>query len=421
MRAMRLRGFFLLSVLAFSAVLAGCDGSDSSSTSGANPAGVSGGGASEDVDWPYFGRIEERTHYIADAPDPPFHRRWEFFAGQLLEFPPAIQDGSLFIANKTGEVYVVDIKTGKSVRKFNLGDDVTGPAYSDGTLYIAQTNGNLTALEPKTGKTRWTFKSDSELESSPLVADGTVYLGSDDGHFYALDARTGKVNWRVELGNDVKASPSIHDGTLYVGDYEGVVYALDASSGDKKWSTDTTAIAPKGAGGFYSSPSIAFGNVYEARNDGTVYALDASTGRLDWQFATSNSIYASPAAADVPGTKPSVYVGSYNHQLYALNAATGQKRWRYDVGGVIPGTPTVVGKTVYTSSFQTKKTVGIDANSGKKVFEWGSAGFTPVISDGENVFLTGFQTIWAFDAKDADEQQAQSENEQGPTPSAPAG
>jgi outer membrane protein assembly factor BamB len=221
------------------------------------------------------------------------------------------------------------------------------------------------------------------------------------------------------LGKDVKASPSIHDGTLYIGDYEGVVWALDASSGKKVWSTDTTEISPTGAGGFYSSPSIAFGNVYEARDDGTVYALDASSGKLAWQFATSNSIYSSPAAAEVPGTKPSVYIGSYNHQLYALDAVTGKKRWRYDVGGVIPGTPTVVGKTVYTSSFQTKQTLGIDANTGKKVFEWGSAGFTPVISDGERVFLTGFQTVWAFDAKDAGEQQAQSQNESGPTPTAP--
>ena len=32
-------------------------------------------------------------------------------------------------------------------------------------------------------------------------------------------------------------------------------------------------------------------------------------------------------------------------------------------------------------------------------FRWGSAGYTPVISDGERVFLTGFQTVWAFDAK----------------------
>ena len=299
---MRLRVLGLLFVLVLTAVLAGCDGSDSdSSTTSGGPTASGTGGAetSEDVDWPYFGRVEERTHYIADAPDPPFHERWEFFAGQLLEFPPAIEDGFLFVVNKTGEVYVVEIKTGKSVRKINLGNDVTSPAYSDGTLYLAQTNGNLTALDPKTGKTTWTFKSDAELESSPLVAEGRVYLGSDDGHFYALDAQTGKLDWRAELGNDVKASPSIHDGTLYVGDYEGVVWALDASNGDKRWSTDTTTLPAGGNGGFYSSPSIAFGNVYEARDDGTVYALDATTGKLAWDFETSNSIYASPAAGMV--------------------------------------------------------------------------------------------------------------------------
>lgn len=101
----------------------------------------------------------------------------------------------------------------------------------------------------------------------------------------------------------------------------------------------------------------------------------------------------------MPGTPPSIYVGSYNHQLYALDAETGKERWRFDVGGQVPGTPTVVGHTVYTSSFQTQKTIGLDAKSGKPVFHWGSAGYTPLISDGERVSLTGFQTVWAFDAK----------------------
>jgi eukaryotic-like serine/threonine-protein kinase len=228
------------------------------------------------------------------------------------------------------------------------------------------------------------------------------------------------VKWQTKLGHDVKASPSFDDGTVYVGDYEGTVWALDADTGKKKWSTDTLALPPSGGeGGFYSSPSVAFGHVYEARTDGTIYALDADDGKLDWQFETSNSIYSSPAAANVPGSEPTVYVGSYNHQLYALDADSGKKRWVFNVGGVVPGTPTVVGKTVYTSSFQTKKTYGLDADTGKKVFEWGSAGFTPVISDGTNVYLTGFQTVWAFDAKDAGEQQAQSQSESGDPPQAP--
>ena len=94
-----------------------------------------------------------------------------------------------------------------------------------------------------------------------------------------------------------------------------------------------------------------------------------------------------------------VYIGSYDHNLYALDAKTGKQQWKYDVGGQIPGSPTVVGKTVYTSSFKTKKTTGLNAATGKKTFTWGSAGYDPVISDGRSAFLTGFQTIWGFDAK----------------------
>jgi len=409
-------------LVALAALIAGCDEDTTSPSAGSTSAGSTTTGAStsaDTVDWPWFGRVEQRTHYIADAPDPPFHFLWQFFAKQLLEFPPALEDGFVFIVNKTGGVYVLDAATGKVVRQANLSNDVTSPAYSDGTLYIAQTNGDLTALDVRDAKPRWTFHSDAELESSPLVSGGRVYLGSDDGHFYAVDADTGKQVWRVELGHDVKASPSIDGSTLYVGDYEGTVWALDADTGKTRWSTDTTKLPVGGDGGFYSSPAVAFGGVYEARTDGIVFALDADTGKLDWDFKTSNSIYSSPAAAQVPGTEPTIYVGSYDHQLYALDAKTGDKRWRYDVGGVVPGTPTVVGKTVYTSSFQTKKTYGLDAKTGKRVFEWGSAGFTPVISDGERVFLTGFQTVWAFDAKGAGEQRAPAQGEPGKPPENP--
>lgn len=414
----------LISLLVATAALiaVGCDsGGDAGSTGSSSASGsTTTTPASDTVDWPYFGRVEQRTHYIADAPDPPFHFLWQFFAKQLIEFPPSLEDGFMFLVNKTGEVYVVDAETGKVIRQANLANDVTSPAYADGTLYLAQTNGNLTALDVSTARPKWTFKADSELESSPLVTDDTVYFGSDDGGFYALDAASGKQRWKAELGHDVKASPSIDGDVVYVGDYEGTIWALDAHTGKRNWSTDTTHLPPGGTGGFYSSPSVAFGKVYEARDDGTVYALDQATGKLAWNFATSNSIYSSPAAAQVPGTPPSVYVGSYDHQLYALDAATGQKRWVFNVGGVVPGTPTVVGRTVYTSSFQNKKTFGVDAKTGKRVFEWGSAGFTPVISDGERVYLTGFQTVWAFDARGAGESQAPTQSESGKAPANPS-
>ncbi len=412
----------LVILLVLGAAVAGCDsGGDESSTGSttASPTTTAGVPEPQQVQWPLFGRVEQRTHYIADAPDPPFHMLWEFFAKQLIEFPPVVEDDLVIVINKTGDLFVVDAKTGKAVRQVHLDNDVTSPAYSDGVVFAAQLDGSLTALEVPGLKPKWKFHASSALESSPLVVEGKVYFGSDNGTFYALDAATGKVDWQTKLGHQVKASPSFDDGTVYVGDYEGTIWALDASSGKKRWSTDTTKLPPGGDGGFYSSPAVGFGDVYEARTDGTIYALHADDGKLDWQFQTSNSIYSSPAAAEVPGTPSTVYVGSYDHQLYALDADSGKKRWVFNVGGVVPGTPTVVGKTVYTSSFQNKKTFGVDAKSGKKVFEWGSAGFTPVISDGTNAYLTGFQTVWAFDAKDPGEQEAASQSESGPAPKPP--
>jgi hypothetical protein len=56
----------------------------------------------------------------------------------------------------------------------------------------------------------------------------------------------------------------------------------------------------------------------------------------------------------------------------------------------VPGTAVVIGRTVYTSSFKEQKAVGIDVKSHKKVFSFGSPGYTPMISDGQSLFLVGY-------------------------------
>jgi outer membrane protein assembly factor BamB len=356
--------------------------------------------ANHGVDWPYFGRVPERTHYIRTAPQPPFHFLWEFFAKQLLEFPPAVEGGRIFAVNKTGEVFSVRSSDGKQIWKTNLDNDVTGPAYGDGRIFIGQFNGDFTALDAARGKRAWSFSPQGHIESTPLVVGRTVYFGDDRGNLYAVHATDGKPRWRVNLGAELKASPSFHHGVIYVGDYAGGVHAVRASDGKPIWSVDTNNLPPGGSGGFYASPTIGFGRVYEARNDGVVFALTLA-GKPSWHLATSAPVYGSVAIGPIAGRGPTAFVGSYDHRLYALDATTGKQFWTFDVGGEIPGTPTVAGGTVYTSSFQTQKTYGLDAKTGKPTFHWGSAGYEPVISDGSQIFLTGFETIWSFESKSA--------------------
>src|SRR5262249_43824976 len=155
-----------------------------------------------------------------------------------------------------------------------------------------------------------------------------------------LRAADGGVLWRFNSPGAIKASPSYHEGRIYVADYQGSMFCLEAANGDPVWRTNTTRVPPFGKGGFYSSPAIAFGRAYAARDDGTVYAFDLGSGRVDWSFPTDNFVYGSPAVARVPGTRPTVYIGSYNEHLYALNARTGKQLWRFPVGGPVPGTAT---------------------------------------------------------------------------------
>ncbi|HYQ13220.1 MAG TPA: PQQ-binding-like beta-propeller repeat protein [Solirubrobacterales bacterium] len=396
---------FLATALVGAAVVAGCGGGNpgtgtESSTTGtqttsANLTTTAKPRPVKETPYPYFGRVPERTHDSPDAPNPPFKFVWTFWAHQLIEFPPAVSHESMYVLNKGGQLFALRTSDGKVLWERTLGANQTGPAYADGTVFVAQGNGTFTALDARTGKTRWTFHSPTGLQSSPLTAGGKIYFGSQGGLLYALDVGSGKLLWKSDQGAPIKASPALHNGVVYVGDYKGDVHAVSASSGNPMWTTGTNGYP--GGGGFYSSPAIAFGHLYEARADGTLIALDLADGHVDWDFLATDDVYASPATSDVKGGGPTVFIGSYDQKLYALDAATGKERWTFNVGGPIPGSPTVMGDTVYTSSFDTSKTTGLEARTGKPIWEWGSAGYEPMISDGRYAFLVGYQTIWAFE------------------------
>ena len=388
-------------LLVLAAFVAGC-GDGSSGESGEGPAKATRSDSGY-VDWPMFGRVPERTHYLAAESgllDPPLREAWQINTHALIEFPPAIHNGVAYVINKYGNGKAVRLRDRKILWELNVRPSdkgkpnfVTAPVYYDGKIYGAFLTGHLVAGDAKTGREVWVRKLDAHLESSPLAVDGTLYLGTDTKQVLALRAADGKTRWTFDAPGAIKASPSFHSGRLFVADYESSVYALDADSGKPLWRTNTSKVPPFGRGGFFSSPAVGFGRVYAARDDGTVYAFDEKTGKVEWSFDTGGPVYGSPAVADVPGTPPSVYIGAENGSFYALEASSGKPRWRYGVGGPVPGTATVIGRTVYTSSFKTGETVGLDAVSHKRVFHLKQAGYTPMVSDGRRLYLVGYYVL----------------------------
>ncbi len=391
-----------LAAMAVLLLLGGCGGSGDSGTEG------SGGSAGALASWPYFGRVPERTHYLPAPPsrplDPPLREAWSVNTHGLIEFPPAIGGGVAYLVNKFGNAKAVRLSDRKILWEItpdpgNHGkpDDVTAPVLHGGTVYFAYIGGEVIAVDAATGKRTWSRTLHAHLESSPIVVGNRLYLGDDRTNVVALRSSDGKTVWEFNSPGAIKASPSYHAGRIYIADYQSSMFALDAATGKPVWRTNTSKAPPYGSGGFFSSPAIAFGRVYAARDDGTVFAFDLKDGKVDWSFPTGGAVYGSPALADVPGTAPTVYIGSENGRFYALDANSGKLSWKFDVGGPVPGTATVIGHTVYTSSFKTGDTIGIDALAHRKTFSLHQAGYTPMVSDGRRLFLIGYYELVGLD------------------------
>lgn len=351
------------------------------------------------VNWTTFRLNPQRTGYLpVNGIRPPFKRVWKYGDQPLLEFPPIVVNGVLYFVDNDGHARALSAKNGREIWHRRIASlNASTPTYSKGRLYIANLEpGHVLSLNAKNGRKVWEKSLPCRTESSPVVVHRMVYFGCENGVLYALDARNGKQVWETSVSGAIKGAPAYEDGTLFVGDYGGVVTAVRAKSGAIKWQSDGLGSSFGRAGSFYSTPAVAYGRVYLGSNDGRVYSFDKNTGELAWTHSTGGWVYSGPSVAQVPGTPPTVYIGSFDGSVYALNAKDGGTRWTFDMGGRVIGSLSVIGRTVYASTFDGTNTYGISAKNGRKVFEFHTGAYMPAISDGEKLYLVGYSSIHAL-------------------------
>ena len=357
------------------------------------------------VDWPTYGRDNARTHAATFHLGPPYRRLWSVYGdSSFIEFPPVVADGHLYFATDRGRAAAVDSRTGRRLWQRPLGHCVAASPAVAGTIVLLSTmgpppcdrgRGGLLALDSRSGLIRWRFPT-APIESSPLVFGDVAIVGARDGRIYAVDVRTGSMRWRYQTGAAVKGGAAAAGGIVFIGSYDGYVYALRGSTGKLVWRARTP-----GPGHFYATPSVGAGVVFIGATDGFVLALDAGTGRLRWRRRLPSFVYASAAIA---GKR--VFVGSYDHRLYAFDAATGRSVWSVRGPGPVSGAPTVLGDLVFFSTcgscsrFESdpaaRRTFAVDTRSGRIVWVYPDGEYSPVVTDGVRLYLTGFTTIYAL-------------------------
>jgi outer membrane protein assembly factor BamB len=351
------------------------------------------------ANWPIFGLNRARTRYLpAKGVKPPYRKLWRYTARPLLEFPPIVVGGKLYFVDNNAVAHALDADTGKVLWERRIGRlNASSPAYARHRLYIVNlVPGHIVKLDARTGKTIWKRPLPGRAESSPLVVGRTVYFGCECGELFALSTISGDVRWSTSLGGPIKSAPAYQRGTLYVGDYGGHMNAVDARTGRVEWQSDSLGQGFGTSGAFYSTPAVAFGRVYAGNNDTRVYSFDRHDGTIAWTYSTGGYAYSGPTVATTKHSRPTVYIGSYDGNVYALDAKDGGVRWSRSMGGQVVGSLSAVGDIVYAAEFTHETTSGFMMRSGRRVLRYPRGTYTPVVSDGRRLYLTGYSSITAL-------------------------
>jgi outer membrane protein assembly factor BamB len=354
--------------------------------------------------WPFFGYDEARNHVAPTGRvRPPFRQLWVAGGRSLLEFPPAIAFGRLYLANGAGDVYALATRTGHRAwvyhaHRCTAASPAVGPVQR-GTVYETFLNrgrcpskqdgdGLVVALSVGDGQVRWRRRIGAS-ETSPLVTRRRVYVGDWLGKVYALDSRSGRIVWTYRTGGPVKGAVALSGNRLYVGSYDGDIYALNARTGRLLWRASSIGRL-FGHGTFYSTPAVAYGRVYIGSTDHKVYSFGAASGKVRWSHTTGSYVYGSPAV-----WRRLVLIGSYDHTFYAFDAATGAVRWKFHANGPISGSATVVNGVVYFATLA-GRTYGLDARTGRLRWSFHDGRYSPVVADRRRLYLLGYSRVYGL-------------------------
>ena len=217
--------------------------------------------------------------------------------------------------------------------------------------------------------------------SGPIVSDNRVFVTETvDKQFEvvrAFDRTTGKPIWDVKWpgatkvpffaaanGSWIRATPALDGDRLYVAGMRDVLVCLSASSGEILWKRDFVAETGSEVPqfGFVSSPLVSEQWLY-VQAGGGVLKLDKLTGQTAWVALEDGggmygSAFSSPVLATVAGV-PQLIVQTRS-RLAGVNPTDGQVLWSQEIEafrGMNILTPTVIGDSVFTSSYGGRSTL----------------------------------------------------------------
>jgi outer membrane protein assembly factor BamB len=205
---------------------------------------------------------------------------------------PLIVENKLFAVNSDGNLYILDLQDGRSVKEattVKLGGRLWAQPITDGErIYITSLDHSVIAVDAETYDILWQEKLGGAVPGSAVLgADGMLYVGSLASQLERFDPATGKHQPVLDAKNWVWSTPAQDGDTLYFGDVDGNFYSFNASTGSLNWEP----VKPDGA--ITASPLVKDDHILIATESGSVLAVGRD-GKVLWQEAVGGKIYTTP-------------------------------------------------------------------------------------------------------------------------------
>ena len=237
---------------------------------------------------------------------------------------PLVVEDSLFAVNSDGNLYVLDLQDGQSVKDattvVELGGRLWAQPTTDGErVYITSLDHSVIAVDANTYDVVWHEDLGGAVPGSAVLSeDGMLYAGSLDSRLEKFDPATGNHESVVEAENWVWSAPSLDGDTLYFGDVDGNLYAFNTSTGSLNWNP----VKPDGP--ITASPLVRDEHILLATESGSIFAVDRD-GKVLWSEQVGGKIYTTPIAV---GDLTIVAPLETEFYLAALDA-NGRQAWTF--------------------------------------------------------------------------------------------
>lgn len=318
-------------------------------------------------DWLQRGGNPQNTNQnlLSSIPSQNIRQLWTFNADAGFPNNAMIAtDAILFTSTLRGDMYAVDISTGKGLGKFNkIGGAPNCPAYSNSEIILTfdgDPESSVLSYNLKTGKENWR-KNLGMVRTSPVIDSNFIYVSSTDSAVYKLDLLTGELIWKFFTTRDTiglkpfYSAPVINENNVIVCNMNGFIYCLDKETGKINWSYKTDAPV-------YSNPSIYDNKLFVCSDDKNIYCMNLD-GTLNWKkdlnttFISSCSFY---------GTN--VIVSGVDGVIHSLDMNSGNENWQFKTAGTINGSTLAVNDKILVSSLDRNFYI-LNSDDGSKFWE----------------------------------------------------